>query len=71
MAALVRAAGDGALARVRKLLDGGVRVDATDGEGRTEFWLPADDLSEARLVMTEDLIRVALRAAKKGISGKS
>jgi ribosome maturation factor RimP len=46
----------------------GIRLPEPDGEGRTEFWLPADDLSEARLVMTDDLIRVALRAAKKGIS---
>lgn len=46
----------------------GVRLPEPDAEGRTEFWLPADDLAEARLVMTEDLIRVALRAAKKGIS---
>jgi ribosome maturation factor RimP len=46
----------------------GIRLPEADAEGRTEFWLAADDLAEARLVMTEDLIRVALRAAKKGIS---
>jgi ribosome maturation factor RimP len=46
----------------------GVRLAEPDADGRTEFWLPADDLSDARLVLTDELIRAALRAAKKGIS---
>lgn len=41
MAALVDAAAGGALARVQQLLDGGVRVDATDSEGRTALMAAA------------------------------
>ncbi len=39
MAALVQAAGAGSLARVRRLLDGGVRVDATDEASHGFAWL--------------------------------
>jgi ribosome maturation factor RimP len=46
----------------------GIRLPEADPEGRSEFWLPVADLHDARLVLTEDLIRAALRAAKKGIT---
>ncbi|PNG25828.1 ribosome maturation factor RimP [Methylocella silvestris] len=43
------------------------RVDAKPGEA-IEALLPLDDLAEAKLVLTEELIRAALRAAKAALS---
>jgi len=49
------------------------RLDAKPGEA-VEIWLKLWDVGEARLVLTEDLIRQALRAAKsaaKNVSGQA
>ncbi|ACK51229.1 protein of unknown function DUF150 [Methylocella silvestris BL2] len=43
------------------------RVDAKPGEA-VEAVLPLDDLAEAKLVLTEELIRAALRAAKAALA---
>ncbi|ACB94693.1 ribosome maturation factor RimP [Beijerinckia indica] len=50
---------------------GALRLTRTDAkpEEETEVLLPLDDLHEARLVLTEDLIRQALRAAKAAREG--
>lgn len=50
--------GEGRGARLRLL-----RVD-TKPEEEKEIWLPVAEIDEAKLVLTEDLIRDALRAAK-------
>ncbi|MDR3375555.1 MAG: ribosome maturation factor RimP [Ancalomicrobiaceae bacterium] len=42
-----------------------VAVDATGEPVKLEWWLPVDDLAEARLVLTDDLIEAALKAAKR------
>lgn len=45
----------------------GIRVEgAAAGEPDT-FWLAVDDLAEARLVMTDDLIAASFRAAKRSL----
>lgn len=63
------------------------RIEALEGEGRaarlklhwldakpdepTEVWLPLIEIEDAKLVLTEDLIREALRAAKMAEKGVS
>ncbi|MDR3494931.1 MAG: ribosome maturation factor RimP [Ancalomicrobiaceae bacterium] len=42
-----------------------VAVDAVGEPLKLEWWLPAADLAEARLVLTDDLIEAALKAAKR------
>jgi ribosome maturation factor RimP len=54
------AALDGEGAQTRLLLE---RLDAKPGEA-AEVWLTLGEVGEAKLVLTEDLIREALRAAK-------
>jgi ribosome maturation factor RimP len=50
--------GEGRTARLKL-----ARLDAKPDEA-TEIWLPVAEIDEAKLVLTEDLIREALRAAK-------
>lgn len=43
----------------------GIRLDDAPEGAPDTWWLPMDDLAEARLVLTDDLIKASLRAAKK------
>lgn len=44
----------------------GVRIDDAPEGAPDQWWLPMDDLSEARLVLTDELIAASLKAGKKG-----
>lgn len=44
------------------------RLDAKEGE-QQDVWLPVSEIDEAKLVLTDELIREALRAAKLAESG--
>jgi ribosome maturation factor RimP len=45
----------------------GVRVEDVPAGTPDTFWLPVADLSEARLIMTDDLIAASFRAAKHAL----
>ncbi len=47
----------------------GIRMDDLPEGTENTFWLPADDLAEARLVLTDDLVTASLKAAKKAREG--
>lgn len=56
-----------------KGLDGGeVRIEVeVEGKGRQVVALPIGEIAEARLVLTDDLIREALRRSKKAAEGRA
>jgi ribosome maturation factor RimP len=48
-----------------------VHLEVPDDQGGPEVTLPVDAIVEARLVLTDELIRETLRRTKKAMSGKS
>ncbi len=41
--------------------EAGIRLSTTPAEGESEIWLPIELIGEARLVLTDDLVRASLR----------
>lgn len=54
----------------------GIRIEARPAKGKDEaepvkdtFWVPFDEIAEAKLVLTDDLIAASLRAGKQALKG--